>query len=118
METVSEYIERNTILKVLADSEPKEEDWRTDNIEGYDLRKIRYLAASNVYEEIKDILSCKRLIADVAPVVHGHWSKELRFTEDFMGNRTYGYKCSVCGKLANRLPFCGNCGAKMDESEE
>jgi rubrerythrin len=53
--------------------------------------------------------------ADVAPVVHGHWSKELRFTEDFMGNRTYGYKCSVCGKLANRLQFCGNCGAIMDE---
>lgn len=55
--------------------------------------------------------------ADVAPVVHGRWSKEMRFTEDFMGNRTYGYKCSVCGKLANRLQFCGNCGAKMDESE-
>lgn len=57
-------------------------------------------------------------IADVAPVVHGHWSKEMRFTEDFMGNRTYGYKCSVCGKLANRLQFCGNCGAKMDGGEE
>ena len=56
-------------------------------------------------------------LADVAPVVHGHWSKEMRFTEDFMGNRTYGYKCSVCGKLANRLQFCGNCGAIMDESE-
>ena len=56
--------------------------------------------------------------ADVAPVIHAHWSKEMRFTEDFMGNRTYGYKCSVCGKLANRLQFCGNCGAKMDESED
>ena len=53
-------------------------------------------------------------LADVAPVIHAHWSKEMRFTEDFMGNRTYGYKCSVCGKLANRLQFCGNCGAKMD----
>lgn len=56
--------------------------------------------------------------ANVAPVVLGHWSKEMRFTEDFMGNRTYGYKCSVCGKLANRLQFCGNCGAEMSESEE
>ena len=56
--------------------------------------------------------------AHVAPVVHGRWSKEMRFTEDFMGNRTYGYKCSVCDKLANRLQFCGNCGAKMDESED
>lgn len=57
-------------------------------------------------------------VVDAAPVVHGRWSKEMRFTEDFMGNRTYGYKCSVCGKLANRLQFCGNCGAKMDKREE
>lgn len=66
---------------------------------------------------VKDEFIDAEPTADVAPVVHGHWSKEMRFTEDFMGNRTYGYKCSVCGKLANRLQFCGNCGAKMDESE-
>lgn len=53
--------------------------------------------------------------ADVAPVVHGHWSKEMRFKEDFMGNRTYGYECSVCGKISAKLLYCGNCGAKMDE---
>lgn len=57
------------------------------------------------------------LPADVAPVVRGHWSKEMFYTEDFRGNITYGYKCSVCDELANRLQFCGNCGAKMDESE-
>lgn len=55
--------------------------------------------------------------ADVSPVVHGHWSKRMRCIEDFMKNRTYGYKCSVCGGIANGLPFCGNCGAIMDESE-
>lgn len=72
---MSEYISRNTILKVLADIEPKEEDWRIDNAENYDLRKIRFLAASNVYEDIKNVLSCDRLLADVAPVVHGRWIK-------------------------------------------
>lgn len=117
---MSEYISRDTILKVLADSEPKEEDWRTDNMEGYDLRKIRYLAASNVYEEIKDVLSCKRLIADVAPVVHGHW--ETYAYED-------GFVCAVCsackwssgamwwGYAIKHFDFCPHCGAKMDESE-
>ena len=111
---MNEYIGRNTILEVLADSEPKEEDWRTDNMEGYDLRKIRYLAASNVYEEIKDVLSCKRLIADVAPVVHGHWIH--------LGGGLA--KCSVCKWIVkdcydqdNEDLFCRKCGAKMDESE-
>lgn len=70
--------------------------------------------AVNDFQDIVD--SCKTI--DAAPVVHGHWSKEMFYTEDFMGNRTYGYKCSVCDKLANRLQFCGNCGSKMDESEE
>lgn len=74
----------------------------------------------HIYELMNDfyIIPKDTKPADVAPVVHGHWSKEMRFTEDFMGNRTYGYKCSVCGKLANRLQFCGNCGAKMNESED
>lgn len=110
---MSEYIGRNTILKVLADSEPKEEDWRTDNMEGYDLRKIRFLAASNVYEEIKDVLSCKRLIADAAPVVHGHW----KYVEDDVYTC---YKCSACGSTlaGDKSRYCPGCGAKMDEEEE
>lgn len=113
MGTVSEYISRDTILKVLADCEPKEEDWRTDNMEGYDLRKIRYLAASNVYEEIKDVLSCKRLIADVAPVVHGRWEVVYNSVGKQEG------QCTHCGKnsgiLITKKSYCPNCGAKMDE---
>lgn len=115
MGTVSEYISRDTIHKVLADCEPKEEDWRTDNMEGYDLRKIRYLAASNVYEEIKDVLSCKRLIADVAPVVHGQWIK----VKHPYGNVNWHKKCSICDKCIDwqDYKYCPVCGAKMDESE-
>lgn len=112
VETVSGYISKNTILKVLADSEPKEEDWRIDNAENYDLRKIRFLAASNVYEEIKDVLSCDRLLADVAPIVHGHW---------IINSDGYYPQCSNCmrepesGKMTE---FCPHCGAEMSESEE
>lgn len=85
----------------------------------YDVHKPEAVTMRQFATVITAIIEEISLIpnADVAPVVHGHWSKEMRFTEDFMGNRTYGYKCSVCGKIANRLQFCGNCGAKMDESE-
>ena len=114
---MNEYIGRGTILKVLADSEPKEEDWRTDNMEGYDLRKIRYLAASNVYEEIKDVLSCKRLIADVAPVVHGHWCEDE--FDVWCSNCSCAYPKDGTGIAGWRKisKYCDNCGAKMDESE-
>ena len=119
---MSEYISRNTILKVLADSEPKEEDWRIDNAENYDLRKIRFLAASNVYEEIKDVLSCDRLLADVVPEVHAHWIMHKNKIgrgggEDL--NLGIWYECSHCcydgGALYDN--YCSKCGAKMDEEE-
>ena len=102
---MSEYISRNEVYQKLHEAGgcDASDEWAR----GYD-------AGITEAIEIIDNISP----ADVGPVVHGHWSKELRFTEDFMGNRTYGYKCSVCGKLANRLPFCGNCGAKMYEEEE
>lgn len=108
---MNEYISRDTVLSILADSEPKEEDWRMDNMENYDLRKIRFLAASNVYEEIKDVLSCKRLIADVAPVVYGHW-KPVKG-----GN----VACSRCGHIEppqhDHYNFCPNCGMRRQNRE-
>lgn len=129
MEAVSEYISRDTILKALADSEPKEEDWRLDNAENYDLRKIRFLAASNVYEEIKEVLSCDRLLADVAPVVHGKWVEPsykrkkagICGSTDAMAGKC---RCSVCRHeepVFEEYPkynYCPNCGAKMDESKD
>lgn len=58
---------------------------------------------------------CK--VADVAPVVHGHW-------EQVAGMNS---KCSVCERYFPvnefvKRPFdinhCPNCGAKMDEEEQ
>lgn len=128
MGTVSEYIGRNTILKILADSEPKEKDWRTDNMEGYDLRKIRFLAASNVYEEIKEVLSCKRLIADVNDVYSIHHCSTCGRNADNGGMYEDGRTmCPIQEHYALlRDGFChlyspakpNNCGAKMDEEEE
>ena len=52
--------------------------------------------------------------ADVAPVRHGHWEKELLKPKIGL----YGYTCSNCNKLIHigierYMPYCGNCGAKM-----
>lgn len=69
-------------------------------------------------ENIKNYEECKPEwcpLEEGVPIVHAQWSKEMRYTEDFMGNRTYGYKCSHCGNLAPRYSFCGHCGATMDE---
>ena len=57
-------------------------------------------------------------VADVAPVVRGHW---LTWDEKFPGNavgKNLGVFCSVCGNHSDySSPYCANCGAKMDEEE-
>ena len=47
--------------------------------------------------------------ADVAPVVHGRWS---RVDYEPIG---HDYFCSLCNHSgASRYSYCPNCGAKMD----
>ena len=53
--------------------------------------------------------------ADVAPVKHGHWKRELMSPKIGL----YGYICLNCNKLiyvgiGRYMTYCGNCGAKMD----
>ena len=53
--------------------------------------------------------------ADVAPVVHGRWIEQEKYTFGVM------YDCSICGDriLDNGHPwnYCPNCGARMDGDE-
>lgn len=50
--------------------------------------------------------------ADVVPVVHGRWVKEVYV--DPCGAEWTKYHCSLCGRVEIRKdPYC-NCGAKMD----
>ena len=51
---------------------------------------------------------------DVAKIIHAHWSEETYECNGF-GDAHFGFRCSNCGKIANRLEYCGNCGAIMDE---
>lgn len=51
--------------------------------------------------------------ADVAPVVHGRWVKEVY--RDPYGADWTKYHCSLCGRVEiKKEPYC-NCGAKMEE---
>lgn len=61
--------------------------------------------------EYEDIVN---QLVDVEPIRHGHW-KYLGITGD-----RYHYSCSECGYImyGEKYPYCGNCGAKMDEVTE
>ena len=49
---------------------------------------------------------------DVAPVVHGRWIEQEKYTFGVM------YDCSICGDrildTGHSWNYCPNCGAKMD----
>ena len=54
--------------------------------------------------------------ADVAPVRHGWWTEQEKYTFGTM------YDCSICGNriLDNGHPwnYCPNCGCRMDGGED
>ena len=58
----------------------------------------------------------KGIIVDVAPVRHGRWVKQEKYTFGTM------YGCSICGNRildnGHSRNYCPNCGAKMDEVSE
>ena len=87
------------------------------------LTKIDEFAKQNIAHgfpvDVFDIEMMKKMVeklpaADVAPVVHGHWTTEC-----------YNIPiCSICGTYVSKdvynsedftPKFCPNCGAKMDE---
>ena len=53
--------------------------------------------------------------ADVAPVVHGRWIEQEKYTFGVM------YDCSICGDRildnGHSWNYCPNCGARMDGYE-
>lgn len=54
--------------------------------------------------------------ADVAPMVHGQWLKEVYI--DPYGADWTKYVCSLCGRVEiKKEPYC-SCGARMDLEEQ
>lgn len=58
----------------------------------------------------------KGIIVDVAPMVHGRWIEQEKYTFGTM------YDCSICGTRildnGHSWNYCPNCGAKMDRGED
>ena len=99
---MAEYIERESLVE--------------------NLRKSHEYHARNSREEVllyRDIrIVSEQPVADVAPVVHGHW---IRYHEADIGWDEYGYRCSNCKIELEDKDFwdmftkrCPNCGARMD----
>lgn len=75
--------------------------------------------------DLEGISACEQFISkDVAPVNRGHWIRPYDASD-----KSYRWKCSNCGNIANYvhkcgkydskiikcgLHYCPNCGAKLD----
>ena len=94
-----EYIEREEALRQMRDSKddkPKYGDW-----------DIAHDCCIDIVENIPN--------ADVAEVKHGEWI--FVYKESTMHYEVDGCRCSHCNcieEMQNKMPFCPNCGAKMD----
>lgn len=65
---------------------------------------------TNAYFQIKSIVTGLPKI-DAEPVEHGHWVTEKAISPFPI--------CSNCNTVnACHSPYCGGCGAKMDEEQE
>lgn len=85
---MDEYIMRQAVLDAYEEEQRKNGPWRFETL-------IESVPA-----------------ADVAPVVHGHWKKEV-YVDPYGADWTR-YHCSLCGRVEiKKEPYC-NCGAKMD----
>ena len=87
---MAEYIERETAIRALLNDSPEQ---------------VRYSR--------EDAADCVRYMdaADVAPVVHGRWIEQEKYTFGVM------YDCSICGERildnGHSWNYCSNCGADM-----
>lgn len=101
---MAEYIERETLRKIL-------KDWRDAHADADDEQGCGLL--EDVIWEVD-----AQPAADVAPVVHGQWDDSGRYT--FPGGST-AVRCTECGCALtvsefrlNNWNYCPVCGAKMD----
>ena len=102
---MAEYIERDSAM--LLPELPKEyRHYQTDNLD-------------DAYEQgWDDALCCLEHIpaADVAPVVHGRWVEQEKYTFGTM------YDCSICGDRildnGHSWNYCPNCGCRMDGGDD
>ena len=76
----------------------------------------RYFKNMDEIQEDLDMLFCMLPAENVAPVRHGRWIEQERYTFGVM------YDCSVCGNRildnGHSWNYCPNCGADMRGSND
>ena len=101
---MAEYIERETFLKDI------EERYCLPCKEVGKDHKGCKCRACWVDDMCGDVIDAHA--ADVAPVVHGRWIEQEKYTFGVI------YDCSICGNRildnGHSWNYCPNCGAKMD----
>ena len=99
---MAEYIDKEIALSLVQPDTPEDETGAVT------IATAKKLVRSIIY---------RTPIADVAPVVHGHF---IHDGPRFAGGVDW-WHCSNCGKLASGMEiffdYCPFCGAKMDETE-
>lgn len=74
--------------------------------------------------DLSDLADALKVLpaADVVPVRRGRWYKFTKVSfgaNSGVGVGRYMYKCDVCnvGEEETKMPYCPNCGAKMEDEE-
>ncbi len=112
---MAEYIEREKLLELLKNRKIQYpmEKWQKCGFEGgwHD-------AIDEIEDDIKSIHA-----SDVVPVVHGHWEcsdEPYNIQTARCSNCKTEYYVSNLDEIGGDeiVPYCPNCGAKMDGGEE
>lgn len=75
-----------------------------------DADRLLETLSQGAYSSIRKVISREPTV-DAEPVVHGHWVTEKAISIFPI--------CSNCNTVnACHSPYCGACGAKMDEGQE
>ena len=83
---------------------------------GCNLKNLEMMLRNGKFDCIMNENRCINTAADVAPVRHGRWIEQEKYTFGVM------YACSICDNLildnGHSWNYCPNCGAKMDKPDE
>ena len=101
---MAEYIDKWSVVNRLIDIENEFQQYKP--FYGFEHAMYRKICEA-------EIAIGKTQAADVAPVRHGRWVEQEKYTFGTM------YDCSICGNRildnGHSWNYCPNCGAKMDE---
>ena len=83
---------------------------------GCNLKNLETMLRNGKFDCIMNENRCINTAADVAPVRHGRWIEQEKYTFGVM------YDCSICDDRildnGHSWNYCPNCGAKMDKPDE